>query len=157
MRINLVLASILVLLIISFIMLKTTPENYFKTTCETNLQYTDVTPDNEFNFSGRVPFDFEKDKKGQLYASGDLKIDGQTFRFSRQFMFTYTNEKPGKYTLSVQKIQTMAHDKTPDEIAEKFYRYTGLNKHSSIYLEKDSNYLLIGSMLSPILSCVIRG
>ncbi|QCT19102.1 hypothetical protein FEM41_05250 [Jejubacter calystegiae] len=129
---------------------------YYQSSCEVNLNYSDSTEGDPYHFYGNLVFDFETNRTGQLYLSGSARSADQDYIFSRYVNFSYLNENNNRYRMAINKVNKIGHDSAPDEVAQKIYRVIGLVGGVYVYMERHRDgYILLGNMVSPVMTCVI--
>lgn len=158
MKIKIILLAILVALVGNTLWnYLSLDERYFKLTCESNLHYNDNSPDKDFFFNGTIIFDFEKTRKGYFYLTGKVGNTENSYDFSRYVNFEYYNEDSNRYNLKITKIQTMGHDNVPESFVPLVYAKLNISDKHSLYIARnDHGILTLGTIVSPLLSCVIQ-
>lgn len=158
MKINVLLTTAVVVLSgLLFFNLAGNSGDYLDSRCFANTSYVDATDETALKFTGNVNYEFTPQSAGVFVLTGILFYQGNRYIFSRHVTFHYKNVTRNKYRITLVEKEPLAHDNTPEDIADLAIKILGLSSDYYIFLqEHDNNTITIGTPLSPSLNCVIN-
>lgn len=126
-------------------------------TCKAYVSYVIFTSKNKFTFTGSVLLSMKDNKEGYVLLSGVVSNNGNDYYLFQYITIDYVKMSPKEYLFSIKKINQVKSDNTPDYLIISLHDVMGLSGKIPIYFyTNNENYILWGTLMSPVMSCVVR-
>lgn len=124
--------------------------------CEAHISHSFTLAQNGFNFNAYVLYRQERNNYGSVYFSGVLENGNETYHLSQYINLHYFQIGENKYNVSIKKIKKVGFDDVPSDLVTLLYEVIGLSGDIPVYIyNRNKNYITTGTVISPLMSCVI--